>query len=138
MLLFLVTTCLSGCSALHGVNTNFILKKSYLTFVSNRLFIFLFNCELFYRNIDNLKILSGDNLDFIKGRIKDTALTCFRNYNANVSQHISNEEFGALRTLSKNCNLVIQKADKDNLVVIVEKDIDLRHMEMILSDLNKF
>ena len=47
----------------------------------------------------------------------------FRNYNANVPQHISNNKFEALKTLSKNCNLVIQKADKGNLVVTVEKDI---------------
>ena len=32
---------------------------------------YLINFELFYRNIENLKILSGDNLDFLKTRIKD-------------------------------------------------------------------
>ena len=58
---------------------------------------YLINFELFYRSIDNLKILSGDNLDFIKTRIKDTALTSFRNYNTNVPQHLSNEEFEALK-----------------------------------------
>ena len=99
---------------------------------------YLTNFELFYRSIVNLKILSGDNLDFIKTRIKDSALTSFRNYNANVPQHLSNEEFKALKTLSKNCNLVIQKADKDNLVAIIEKDVYLRHMETIISDHNKF
>ena len=99
---------------------------------------YLINFELFYRSIDNLKILSGDNLDFIKTRIKDTALTSFHNYNANVLQHLSNEEFEALKALSGNCNLVIQKADKGNSVVIVEKDVYVRHMETILSDLNKF
>ena len=86
--------------------------------------------------MDNLKILSGDNLDFIKTRIKDTALTSFRNYNANVPQHLSNEEFEALKTLSGNFNLVIQKADKGNSVVIVEKDVYVRHMETILCDFN--
>ena len=99
---------------------------------------YLINFELFYRSIDNLKILSGDNLDFIKTRIKDTALTPFRNYNANVPQHLSNEEFETLKTLSGNCNLVIQKADKGNSVVIIQKDVYVRHMETILSDLNKF
>ena len=99
---------------------------------------YLINFELFYRSIDNLKIISGDNLDFIKNRIKDTALTSFRNYNANVPQHLSNEEFEALKTLSGNCNLVIQKADQGNSVVIVEKDVYVRHMETILSDFNKF
>ena len=74
----------------------------------------------------------------MKTRIKDIALTSFGNYNANVPQHLSNEEFEALKTLSKNCNLVIQKADKGNSVVIVEKDVYLRHMETIISDHNKF
>ena len=99
---------------------------------------YLINFGLFYRSINNLKILSGDNLDFIKIRIKDTALTSFRYYNANVPKHLSNEEFEALKTLSGNCDLVIQKADKGNSVVIVEKDVYVRHMETILSDLNKF
>ena len=57
---------------------------------------------------------------------------------SNVPQHLSNEEFEALKTLSGNCNLVIQKADKANSVVIVEKDVYVRHMETILSDFIKF
>ena len=99
---------------------------------------YLINFELFYRSIDSLKILFGDNIDSIKTRIKDIALTSFRNYNANVPQHLSNEEFEALKTLSKNCNLVIQKADKDNSVVMVDKDVYLRRMETTVSDHNKF
>ena len=62
-------------------------------------------------------------------------LTSFRNYNANLPQQFSNEEFEALKTLSANCNLVIQKADKGiHSAVIVEKDVYVRHTEMILSD----
>ena len=99
---------------------------------------YLINFELFYRSIDNLKILSGDNLDFIKTSIKDTILTPFGYYDANVPQHLSKEKFEALKTLPKNCNLVIQKADKSNSVVIVEKDVYLRRMETIISDHNKF
>ena len=82
---------------------------------------YLINFELFCRSTDQLKILSGDNLDFMKTRIKDTALTYFRNYNADVPQHLSSERFEALKTLSTNCNLVIQKADKSNSAFIVEK-----------------
>ena len=51
---------------------------------------YLINFELFYRSIDNLNILSGDNLDFIKTKIKDAALTSFRNYNENIPEHLSN------------------------------------------------
>ena len=56
---------------------------------------YLINFELFYRSIDDLEILYGDNLDFIKNRIKNAALMSFRNYNANVPEHFSNEEFEA-------------------------------------------
>ena len=34
-----------------------------------------------------------------------------------------------LKTLSANWNLIIQKADKDNSVVMVEKHVYSRHME---------
>ena len=34
--------------------------------------------------------------------------------------------------------MVIQKADKGNSIVIVEKNVYLRHMETILSNYNKF
>ena len=55
--------------------------------------------ELFYRSIYNIKILSGNNLDFIKTKIKDTVLTSFRNYNINVLQYLSSEEVEALKTV---------------------------------------
>ena len=42
------------------------------------------------------------------------------------------------KTLSGNCSLAIQKADKGNSVVIVEKDVYVRHMEPILNDPSKF
>ena len=57
------------------------------------------NSELFYRSIYNIKILSGNNLDFIKTKIKDTVLTSFRNYNINVLQYLSSEEVEALKTV---------------------------------------
>ena len=47
---------------------------------------YLINFELFYRSTDNLKILSGGNLGFIKTRIKDSTLMSFRKYNVNVLQ----------------------------------------------------
>ena len=77
---------------------------------------YLVNFELFYRNIDNLKIIPGDNLDYIKTKIKDLALTSFRNYNANIPQHLSNEEFEVLKNLSANCNLIIKKQIKVTLL----------------------
>ena len=54
---------------------------------------YLVNFELFYISINNLKIICGNNLDYIKSKVKDLALTSFRNYYANIPQYLSNEEF---------------------------------------------
>ena len=75
------------------------------------------NFEIFYRNNDNQKIFSWDN-SYLN---KNLVLTCFRNNNANIPQIPSNEEFEASKDLSATCNLIIQKADKDNAVALVAK-----------------
>ena len=78
------------------------------------------------------------NLDFVKTKVKDAALTSFRNYNVNLPVNLSDEEFKALQNLSKNTNLVIQKPDKGNSVVILDKDIHIKRMESVLSNKAKF
>ena len=80
--------------------------------------------------------ISNENLDFAKTKIKDAAPTSFRNYNANLPRNFSDEEFKALQNLSKNTNEVIQKFR--NSVVILDKDIYIKHMESLLSNKAKF
>ena len=99
---------------------------------------YLANFELFYRSISNLDSTLNENLDFVKTKIKDAALTSFRNYNVNLPRNLSDEEFKALQNLSKNTNLVIQKSEKGNSVVILDKDVYIKHMESLLSDRAKF
>ena len=74
-----------------------------------------------YRNIRNLGIFSNEDLDIAKIKIKEAALSSYRNYNNNVPQHLSNEEFLALQNLRKNKSMVIQKPDKGNSSVTVNK-----------------
>ena len=62
-------------------------------------------------------------LPFVKTRIKEVALSTYRNYNNNVPQHLSKEEFLALQNLRKNKNIVIQKSDKGNSAVMLIKQI---------------
>ena len=57
----------------------------------------------------------------------------FRNYNAKLPRNLSDEEFKALQNLSKNINLVVQKSDKGNSVLIFDKDIYIKHMEYFLA-----
>ena len=82
---------------------------------------YLVNFELFYRNIRNLGILSNEDLDFVKTRTKEAALSSYQNYNNNVPQHLFKEEFLALKNLRKNKNIVILKSDKGNSFMVVDK-----------------
>ena len=59
----------------------------------------------------------------------------FCNYNVNIPQHLSNEEFEALKNLSANCNLIIQKTERDNSQL---RKLFTQGMEKILDDATKF
>ena len=93
---------------------------------------------MFYRDIRNLQVLSAEDLDFIKTKTKDIALSSFRTYNNNVPQHLSKGEFVALKNLSQNKQIVIQKSDKGNSIVIVDRVKYIEKMENFLSDQSKF
>ena len=95
------------------------------------------NFELFYRNIRNSGTLSNEDLDFVKTRMEEADFFSFRNYNNNVLQHLSREEFLPLQNLVKNKSIVIQKSDKGSSVVIVDKTVYLDKMENLLNDTHK-
>ena len=65
-------------------------------------------------------------------------MSSFRTYNNNVSQHLSKGEFDALKNLSQNKQIVIQKSDKGNSIVIVDRVKYIEKMENFLSDQSKF
>ena len=87
----------------------------------------------FIEIIRNLEVLSNEDLDFVKTETKKTALSSFRQYNKSPQQNLFKEELVALASLSKNKDIVIQKSDKSNYVVIVDKEIDIKRMENFLS-----
>ena len=62
-------------------------------------------------------------------------MSFFRSYN-NVPQHLSKEEFDALKNL-RNKQIVIEKSDKGNSIVVVDRDKYNEKMENILSDQSK-
>ena len=125
---------LSDCEKrLLAKGLNFSLPPKYLDYAD-----YLVNFELFYKNICSLGILPNEDLDFVKIRTKEAALSFCRNYNNNVAQHFSKKEFLALQNLRKNTNIVIQKSDKDNSVVIVDQADYLDKMENLLNDSRKF
>ena len=79
-------------------------------------------------------------MSLIKARMLDTALTSYQNFSSDrkPSENLTFSEFRALKHLSKNQYIVIQKADKGNTAVILDKWSYIRAIEDILNDNSKF
>ena len=76
--------------------------------------------------------------EFIRSRLRDCAFTYFRDSSKIHENNLSKEEHLALKDLIKNRDLVIQKADKGNTVVILNKNDYISKMNVILGDSSKF
>ena len=80
---------------------NFCLPPKQLKYAD-----YLVYFELFYRDIRNLEILSNEDLDFVKTKTKETALSSFIQYNKKPQQNLSKEELPALTNLGKNKDII--------------------------------
>ena len=80
----------------------------------------------------------NEDKEFIKTRLKDSAFTSFRSYNCNSGINLTKNERLALNNLSNNKNIIIQKSDKGNSVVLLDKDKYLEGMSKILNNSAKF
>ena len=76
----------------------------------------------------------------MKARLLDTALPSCESFSSDrsPSENLTAPEFKALRHLPKNKNIVIQKADKGNTMVILDKISYISAIEEILNDHSKF
>ena len=93
--------------------------------------------ERFYREIRKLPI-EDHELEKVKTGIKKEAYTSFDNYNFWNELNISKEELLALKGLSSNKGIILQKADKGNSVVLVNKADYSKRMKELLSNIRKF
>ena len=99
---------------------------------------YLLPFELLYRDIHNLDI-TNEKKEVLKTKIKNCAFSSFNSYNENGAPlNLTPEEFAALKSFSKNKNLIIQKSDKGNSIAITAKSYYLEKMRNILSDSSKF
>ena len=100
---------------------------------------FLLPFELLFRDIKR-EDLCNEDMSVIKARLLDTALTSYQNFSRDREppENLTSSEFKALKHLSKNKDIIIQKADKGNTVVILDKCSDISVIEEILNDNSKF
>ena len=98
---------------------------------------YLLPFELLFRDIDLCEIPSYDK-EFIRSRLRDCAITSFRDSDKINENNLSKKEHLALKNLVKNRDLIIQKAHKGNTVVILNKNDYISKIKVILNDSSKF
>ena len=108
---------------------NFSIKPGLIEYSE---FLLLF--ELLFPDIKR------EDMSVIKARLLDTALTSYQSFSRDREQpeNLTSSEFKALKRLSKNKDIVIQKADKGNTVVILDKCSYISAIDEILNDNSKF
>ena len=79
-------------------------------------------------------------IHYLKSKIKDVGLSSFRLYNKKDHrfENLTEYEYEAFLNLNSNKNIVIQKADKGNSVVVIDRLKYVHKMEKLLSDCSKF
>ena len=113
---------------------NFALPPKKLKFEN-----YLLPFELLFRNIydENQR---NESILHLKSEVKDVGLSSFRLHNKKKHrfENLSEEEHQAFSSLSKNIYIIIQKADKGNTVILLDKSSYIKKMEELLADTSKF
>ena len=86
-----------------------------------------------YGDIKTMDVPLND-LDIIKVALKKYAYTSFKKYNFFKELNWSRDECNTLKNLSSLKNIIIQKLDKGNSVVLMNRDDYINQMETLISD----
>ena len=98
---------------------------------------YLLPFDLLYRDINSLTI-SNFYLDCIKATLRDTTFSSYKETSKFREKNLPQAEFDALKSLIRNKELIIQKADKGNTVVLLNRKDYISKMKLILADISKF
>ena len=100
----------------------------------------LLHFELLYRDVINDERKDDDPLMHLKSKIKDVGLSSFRLYNKKDHrfENLTEDEYEAFLNLKSSKNMIIQKADKGNSFVVIDRLKYVHKMEELLSDRSKF
>ena len=93
--------------------------------------------ELLFRDVAKLPV-SDNILERLKVEIKREAFSSYDNYSFWDELNISKEEHLALKGSSTNNNLIIQKSDKGNSVVLLNRNDYIKRLNEMLPDCSKF
>ena len=110
---------------------NFALPPKMLNYAD-----YLTQYKLLFRDIKELSV--GDSiLERVKVDMKKICLSSFENFKFKDELNITPDELKALKDLSSHKDIIIQKADKGNTVVILNNRDYMERMTEVLSDIDK-
>ena len=88
---------------------------------------------------DVAKLPVSDNiLEWLKVEIKREVFSSYDNYSFWDQLNIGKEGHMALKDLSANNDLIIQKSDKGNSLVLLNRNDCIKRLNEMLSDFSKF
>ena len=84
--------------------------------------------------------MTSEVAERFKAKLKYIALSFYKllNNSCKCENNLSSEELSSLKTLVRNKNNAMQKADKGNTVVIMEKKKYMQGVKNVISDSSKF
>ena len=98
--------------------------------------IYSLSVEFWYRDIDSLKISNFDT-GCIKARLQDSAFSSCKETSKFMENNLSKAEFDAFKFLIRSKELIIQKADKGNTVVLLNRKDYISKVKLILADTSR-
>ena len=94
--------------------------------------------ELLYREVSDFSKDSSDK-ELLKSKLKELSLSSHRRLKHNaLEENLSKKKLESLKNLSKNPDIVIQKSDKVNSVVILDKKVYLEKLKEMLNKNDQF
>ena len=90
-----------------------------------------------YRDIKSLRISNSD-LDGIKARLRESIFSSYGETSKFMENNLNKAEFDTLKSLIRNKELIIQKTDKGNNVVLLNRKDYISEMKLILADTSEF
>ena len=93
--------------------------------------------ELLFRDIKELSV-DDSILERVKVDMKKICLSSFENFKFKDELNITPDELKALKDLSSRKHILIQKADKGNSIVVLNKRDYVKRMAKMLLDIDKF
>ena len=94
--------------------------------------------QSFYQLLKDNPDLKQAQIDPLSSALKSAAYDCINTYDAKLEQNLPLKEVEALKALLRDDSIIIQKSDKGNLVVVLNKIDYVARMHELLSDRSKF